>query len=332
MLNKKAAPVLLALLCAVLVLSGCAATTPSFPTKNITMIVPYTAGGSADLLARTMEKPAFKQFGQSLVITNLPGGGGTLAWNELAGSKPDGYTLGITAFGLILQPLYGDTRYHYATALDPIAQLASYPVLLAVRADQPWQNINDFIQYAKKHPGEIKFGHGGLGASQHLFGEIFAKEAGIDIVQVPFRGDSEALAALLGGHIQIAFMAPTALKEHVKSGSVKILAVSSEQRLTDPTLATVSTFREQGVNLVFQIWFGVGAPKQLPPEVKQRLEASFKNIINDPEFKKNVDNLGLTVDYLDSKQSTVKWIEQNDTMSKFLKESGIDEKVNAQKN
>ena len=330
MLNKKSGLITI-ILCAALILSGCA-TTPAFPTKNITMIVPYTAGGPADLMARTMEKPAYQKFNQSLVITNMPGGGGTLAWNELAGANPDGYTLGITTMALILQPLYGDTRYHYATALDPIAQIVSYPVVVVARADQPWQNINDLIQHAQNHPGEIKFSHSGIGASHHLFGEIFAKEAGINIVQVPFRGDSEALAALLGGHTQIAFMGPTSVKEHVKSGSVKILAVSSEQRLTDPALASAPTFKEQGLNLVFQIWYGVGAPKQLPPDVKQRLADGFKAIAQDPEFRQNVENLGLTVDYLDSKQSTVKWIEQNDKMVKFLKESGIADLVKAQKN
>ena len=222
-----------------------------YPDKPINLIVPYTPGGSSDLLARTLEKPAYQQFGQALIINNIAGAGGMAAWNELAGSKPDGYTLGITGLAVILQPLYGDTRYHYATALDPIAQIASYPVVLAARADQPWQNLDDFIQYAKNHPGEIKFSHAGLGAGHHLFGEIFAKEAGINIVQVPFRGDSEALAALLGGHTQIIFTAPTSVKEHVKSGSIRILAVASEQRLTDPALTTAPTFKEQGLNLVF---------------------------------------------------------------------------------
>ena len=165
MFKKKAVPIMTALLCAALLLSGCAATTPTFPTKNITMLVPYTAGGSADLLARTMEKPAFQHFNQALVVTNMPGGGGTLAWNELAGAKPDGYTLGITAMAVILQPLFGETRYHYATALDPIAQLVSFPMMAVVRADQPWNNLNDFVSYLKDHPGEVKFGHSGLGGS-----------------------------------------------------------------------------------------------------------------------------------------------------------------------
>ena len=155
MFKKDSFLIMIALLCAVLLLSGCAATTPAFPTKNMTMIVPYTAGGATDLIARTMEKPAHQQFGQSLVVTNMPGAGGTLAWNELAGSKPDGYTLGITTMAVILQPLYGETRYHYATALDPISQMVSYPAVLVIRSDQPWQNIKEFIQYAKAIPAKL---------------------------------------------------------------------------------------------------------------------------------------------------------------------------------
>ena len=254
------------------------------------------------------------------------------AWNELAGANPDGYTLGITSMVLILQPLYGDTRYHYATALDPIAQIATYPVVLAVRADQPWQNIDDLIGYAQRYPGGLKFAHSGPGTAHHLLGEVFARETGTAIVQVPFRGDSEALAALLGGHTQIAFLAPTSVKEHIKNGTIKILAVAGEQRLKDPALASAPTFKEQGFNLVFQLWYGVGAPKQLPPEIKQKLVATFKDIINDPNFRKNVENLGLTVDYLDAQQSTVKWIEQNDNMARYLKETGIAEIIKDKKN
>ena len=157
------------------------------------------------------------------------------------------------------------------------------------------------------------------------------RETGIYIAQVPFRGDTEAVAALLGGHTQIAFMAPTSAKEHVKSGSIKVLAVASEQRLSDPAFASAPTFKEQDLNLVFQLWFGIGAPKQLPPDVKSRLEAGFKEIAQEPEFRRSVENLGLMVDYLDSQQSTTKWVEQNDNMSKFLKETGIDEIVKAKK-
>ena len=108
--------------------------------------------------------------------------------------------------------------------------------------------------------------------------------------------------------------------------------MASEQRLTDPVLASVPTFKEQGLNLVFLTWYGIGAPKQLPPDVKQRLVDGFREIAQDPEFRKNIENLGFTVDYLDSRQTTAKWIELNDKMAKFLKESGIAELVKAQKN
>ena len=304
----------------------------NYPDKPISLIVPYTPGGSADLLARILEKPAYQQFGQSLVITNIPGGGGIRGWNELADATPDGYTLGITAMAVILQPLFGETRYHYATALDPIAQLVSFPMMAVVHADQPWQNIGDLINYAKAHPGEIKFGHSGLGGSPHITGELFAKDSGVDIIQVPFRGDSEALAALLGGHVQLIFVSPPTLKEHIKAGNIKVLAVAGAERLNDPVFAGVPTFKEQGVKLESALWYGVGAPKQLPPVVKQRLVAGFKAIADDPEFRKNAANIGFTLDYLDAKQSTVKWIEQNERLLKLVNETGLAEKVKAQKN
>lgn len=302
-----------------------------YPNKPITLIVPFSAGGTADIMARTMEKVAMKYLGQPLVISNITGGGGTIGWNELAGSKPDGYTIGYVAPGILLQPLYGQTRYHYPSALEPLVQVNSVPISVVVRADQPWQNIGDLVKYAKQHPGELKFGHSGLGAIMHVGGEIFAKEAAIDIVQVPFRGDTEVLAALLGGHVQIMITTPQTIKEQVKGGKVKVLAIAVEQRLADPVFSQVPTFKEQGLNIVFGFWQGIGAPKTLPPTVKAKLAAGLKGILNDAEFKKKMDDLGITVEYLDPQEFADKWRSQGVSLTKNVKETGIADRIASQK-
>jgi tripartite-type tricarboxylate transporter receptor subunit TctC len=304
---------------------------PQYPNKPITVIVPFSVGGGLDLAARSLEKLAPKYLGQPLVIVNRPGGAGAIGWNELSGANPDGYTLGITGMDMLLLPSYGPTKYDYPTALDPLAQVASLPMVMAVQSEQPWQTVEDLIEYAKKHPGQLKFGHGGVGSFPHLLGEMFGQAAGITIEQVPFTGSGEGTANLLGGHVQIIFVNPMAVKEHVKNGTIRVLAVTSEQRMSDPVFAKVPTFKESGLDIALSNWYGIAAPKEMPVEVKNRLTEGFKQIIMDPEFINNIKNVGLQVDYLGSKESQDKWLSNNETLNKILKETDVLDKIKAQK-
>ena len=304
----------------------------NYPTKPITVIVPFSAGGGLDLVARALEKNALKYLGQPLVVVNKPGGAGTIGWNELVSSSPDGYTLGISAIDVLIQPLYGSTKYHYPTALEPIAQITTSQWIMAVPANQPWQDLNDIIRYAKQHPGQLKFGNTGIGSPPHILGETFAKIADINLEQVPFRGASDAIVALLGDHIQIVFTNPATVKEQLKNGTLRALATTGEQRLTDPDLAQIPTFKELGFDIVLTNWYGIVAPKDLPPEVKAKLEEGFKAIITDPEFKANIENLGLQVEYLNSEDSKEKWRLDGDKLAKTIQETGILEQIKAQKN
>lgn len=336
MLSKRLVSLLLICFCVTAVLSGCSTqqslqtTTEKYPTKPITIIVPFAAGGSLDVAARSMEKKSIQFLGQPFTVTNMPGGGATIGWNELVRSRPDGYTLGITSTAAILQPLYGQTKYHYPTALEPLAQIATIPVLIAVSTDRPWQSIDDIVQYAKQHPGEIKFGHPGLGTAFHVVGETFAKEANIDITQVPFQGDTEELAALMGGHVQLIIASP-AIKELVRSGKVRVLAVAGEHRLSDPVFEDVPTLKEQGINVVFSHWIGIAAPRDIPADIKAKLADGLKKIIEDPEVKESIENMGMTVEYLSPEDSVNKWVADSERLSKIVKETGIVERIAAQK-
>lgn len=336
--RKIVAPALVALLAAAALSTGCgapAAAPPAaakYPTKPITMIVPYPAGGTADMMARAMEKLAKQYLGQQLVITNIPGGAATNGWNELAGAKADGYTIGYVGNGIILQPLYSQTRYHYPTALEPLAQAGSIPVAIVALADQPWKSVDELVKYAKEHPGEIKFGHSGIGSGNHIAGEMFAKEAGVNIAQVPFRGEAEALAALLGRHIQLMVTSLPAVKDHMKTGKVRVLAQTGEKRLTDPDFKDVPTFKEHGLNVVMNIWHGLGAPKGLPEDVKARLVEGFKGIMNDPEFKKTMDAMSMGVEYQGPKEFAGTWTADAARLTKIVQETGIAERIASQKN
>lgn len=303
-----------------------------YPTKPINLIVPFAAGGSVDMMARTIEKVALKHLGQPLIVTNIPGGAATIGWNELAGSKPDGYTIGVIGLSSLLQPLYGETRYHYPTALEPFVQVMSIPAIAVVRTDQPWSNMQDLLNYARLHPGEIKYGHPGLGTGNHVAGEMVTMNSGVSLTQVPFKGEAEALTALLGGHIQLMFTTPPSIKEHVKSGKVKVIGVAREQRLTDIVFKEAPTFKEQGLDVILSFWYGFGAPKGLSENEKAKLIAGLQAMVNDPEFKQNMEKSGMPIEYLGPQDFTEKWAAESTRLTKIVKETGIAERIAGQKN
>ncbi|WP_093795844.1 tripartite tricarboxylate transporter substrate binding protein [Sporomusa acidovorans] len=306
--------------------------TEKYPAKPITIIVPFAAGGSMDMIVRVLEKSAPRDLGQPFIVVNMPGGAGAVGMNELAGAPTDGYTIGIVGVNLILQPIYGQTRYHYPTALEPLVNIVSSPIIMATLADKPWNNLNELVSYAKQHPGEIKFGHAGLGTGTHIAGEMFAQEVNISIKQVPFRGDAEALTSLLGDHVQLVFAAtPAALKEHIKNGTIKVLAITDEHRLTLQGFENIPTFKEQGINVGFSLWNGIAVPKGLSADAKARLTAGLKAMINDPEFKKNMEELGMSVQYMGPDEFSARWIEDNAKLTKIVKETGIAELIATQK-
>lgn len=327
---------LVALLTLGLLTTGCSANkapaaTTQYPTKPVTVIVPFAAGGGSDLMVRAMEKLAPKYLGQPLVVVNKPGGAATIGWNELAASPPDGYTLGVTNISLTLQPLYGPTKYNYPVDLEAIAQATTIPIFLVVKSDSEFKTLADFIKYAKQNPGKIKYSHAGLGQSTHVAAELFAKNADIKIEQVPFSGGSEALTTLLGGHVQAMMASAAEVTNYIKDGKLRALGVAEEKRLTDPVTKDIPTFKEQGVDTVFQVWQGIGATKGLPEDVKNKLAEAFKGIINDPEFKSSATNLSMNVEYLGPSEFSAKWKSESERFKKLVIETGIAEKIASQK-
>ncbi len=200
-----------------------------------------------------------------------------------------------------------------------------------IKGDQPWESVTEIVDYAKNHPKEVKFGHWGTGSISHVVGQTFAQATKISLEQVPFRGGAEAVTALLGGHVQIAFLSPLSVKEHMKSGTVKVLAVTTDQRLTDPVFAQVPTFKEQGIDIVISDWFGIVAPKEMPVEIKNKLAKGFESIITDPAFKKNMENAGLQIEYLSPQDSVAKWLNDNKKLDRLVNETGILDLIKAQK-
>lgn len=334
-MTKKIVVLLAGILSVLFLASGCASMQGKtdgglepYPSKPITLLVPYSAGGAPDTLARTLSKFSGKYLGQSMVVLNKPGGSTTVALNELAGARPDGYTLSIVSNNVITQPLYGPTQYDYPTALEPLALITSGPRVAVVRADSPWKNLAELTSYARQHPGAIKYGHIGLGGPPHIVGEMYAQEAKIEIEQVPFAGPTEAITALLGGHVQLIFVSSPEIREYVKSGQARALAVSDIKRQTMPEFVAVPTFQEEGLNVVVKTWLGIGAPKGLPAEVKERLSAGIKAIVQDPEFRQS---LGLYIEYLGPTEAAAAWLDEKERMGKVLKDTGLAERIAAEK-
>lgn len=296
-----------------------------YPTHEIKFIVPFDAGGGSDLHARALQKVAAKYLGHSMVIINKPGGGANIGLHEIAKSAPDGYTIGLSVPEVIFHSVYGTAKYHYLTALDPLAQLVSSPFLLVVNAESPWNTIEDMIQYAKSTP--LKFAHGGIGSASHVIGEAFTKATDIKSLQVPFRGGGEKTTMLLGKHVDVVLINLSPVKEHIKAGKLKVLAITGSKRLEDPAFSNIPTLKELGIDVEYNDWYGIVAPKPLPPEIKTKLSADLKKMILDPEFKAAVEKLGTHLDYLSPEESQEKWIQDAKRLKKIVAETGIAEQI-----
>lgn len=325
------------LFAALLLGAGMAAAAPAvgqedYPNRPITMIVPYSPGGSTDLTARLIASGLEEELGQTIVISNQPGAAAMIGLNALVEAEPDGYTIGMTNSGMVVQPLYGISQYNYATDLQALAQVGEVPFVLAVGADSPHETIEDLIAYAKEHPGEIKLGITGVGNTAHIGPEHLELEAGFDMEPVNFDGGAPLIAALLGGHIQAAGNNPVDLKEHVRAGTIRVLLVFGEERLEDPLFADVPTAKEKGYDVVVTLWQGVGAPKGLPDPVLERLDTAFQAVLNDAEMQAEITELGLEPVVLDAAAFAEKWVNDQNRMEKIVTDTGILEIIKSQTN
>ncbi len=331
---KKVWSLLVVVLCSVVVIAGCSSSggKGAYPNKSVEFIIPFNAGGSSDLMVRAMEKQFTDVFGKSLTITNTGGAGGILGWNDLGDKTADGYTIGSANTSMLLQPLYGGTKYDYIEAFEPIALAATIPIVIAVQASSPFETIEDLIEHAKANPGTLTYAHAGLGSITHVTAELFALEAGIQMEQVPFAGGGPALTALLGGHVDLISGNTGEFKAQIQDGAMRALAITQEHRIEDEVFKDVPTLMEKGFDVNLQVWQGVGAPKGLPDDVKKTLDEGFGKIINDPAFIASVEDIGMNVNYLNAEEFGKLWESQRAVFKQVVESSGILELIQSQKN
>jgi tripartite-type tricarboxylate transporter receptor subunit TctC len=263
----------------------------SYPTRPIRLIIGYTPGGSADLTARLMGQWLSERLGQSFVVENRPGGGTNIATEAALRAAPDGYSLLLVApANAINATLYSKLNFNFLLEMVPIAGIIRCPNVVVVNPEVPVKTIPELIAYAKANPGKLNMASSGNGSTIHMSGELFKMLTGIDMLHVPYRGGAPALTDLLSGQVQVMFDNIPTCAEHVKSGKLRGLAVTSMRRSEVlPDLPTVADFLP---GYEASAWYGLAAPKGTPPEIVETLNKAVNAILADPAAKTRFGELG----------------------------------------
>jgi tripartite-type tricarboxylate transporter receptor subunit TctC len=265
----------------------------NYPNKTIRIVVPFTPGGSTDILARAIGIELGKAWGQSVIVENIAGAGGSIGADKVAKSAADGYTLLMGHIGtLAVNPsLYPDLPYQPLRDFAPVAWVARVPNVLVVHPSVPAKNVKEFIALAKSKPGQLNYGSGGNGSAANLATEYLKVQTNISLLHIPYRGTAPAVTDLLGGQIQVLFTGAPAVIGQIKSGQLRALGVSSPQRLD--SLPDVPTVAESGYkNFEADQWYGVVAPKGTQPEIVAKLNAQINRALQSPELKNRLNNEG----------------------------------------
>lgn len=282
--------------------TGFAAAQAAWPSKPITMIVPFPPGGLADLVARPVAEAMARELGQPVVIENKAGAGGGIGMALVSKAPADGYTVLMSLSSLTVLPeadvVLGRNQMYALNSLRPIARFTADPTVLAVRADSPWKTARDFVEDAKKRPGAINYGSSGNYGTMHVPMEILSQNAGIKMTHVPFTGAGPAVVALLGGQIDAVSSGPATVLQHVKAGKLRVLAHWGNGKLD--ALPDVPALKAAGYNAEYAQWSGLFIPAATPEPVAQRLRAAARVAAMDPKVKEVILNAGSPILYQDT--------------------------------
>ncbi|HET6265688.1 MAG TPA: tripartite tricarboxylate transporter substrate binding protein [Usitatibacter sp.] len=268
----------------------------TYPSKPVTIVVPFTPGGSSDITARTVAAKLQESLGQSFVIDNKPGANGSLGGKFVAAAAPDGYTLFVGSIGVFaINPvLYKDLGYHPLKDYELLSVAVRTPNALVTRANFPAGNMQEFVEYVRKNPGKVSFASSGTGSSDHLTAALFWQKTGTSGIHVPYKGGSAAHLDIIAGNVDVSFQNLGSITQHVKAGKMKLLAVTGDKR--DPAAPDTPTLAEAGVpGIEVYSWQAFVAPKGLPQNVKDRLQPALVAAIRHPDVVKRFTELGFEV-------------------------------------
>ena len=274
----------------------------AWPTRPITMIVPFPPGGLADLVARPVAEAMSRELGQPVIIENKAGAGGGIGMGLAARAKPDGYTVLMALSSLTVIPeadaVLGRAPMFALADLRPIARFTADPTVLAVRADSPWKTVQEFVEDVKKRPGAINYGSSGTYGTMHVPMEILSQSAGLKMTHVPFTGAGPAVVALLGGQIDAVSSGPATVLQQVKAGKLRVLAHWGSGPLS--ALPDVPSLKDAGYNAEYAQWSGLFIPRDTPEPIAQRLRAAARAAAQDGKVKEVILNAGSPVLFQDS--------------------------------
>ncbi len=276
---------------------------PDYPKRPITLVVPYAPGGPTDTAARILAQGLQESTGANVIVENVPGGGATVGSGQVSRAKPDGYTLlwGGKSTHALAPNLRPDLSYHPFNSFEPVAMVGSQPYVLTVRTDSPYKSAADLVKDAKARPGALNYSSPGIGSAPHLASELFVLRTGIDARHIPYKGGAPAMMAVLSGEVDYYIDTPTLPKTQAEGGKVRLLGVSSKDRL--PDMPDVPTFKELGYDgLEMQTWFGIFAPKDTPQDIVNWLNEKINAVLRDPKAAQALANAGFDVEIMTPQQ------------------------------
>jgi tripartite-type tricarboxylate transporter receptor subunit TctC len=313
-------------LLAVLLLGACTAVpalAQGYPERPLTIVVPYPAGGSADILARTVGQKLSVQLEQPVIIENKAGAGTAIGARFVAEARPDGYTLLLgTVSSQAINPAMSKVGYDPVKDFVPVSALASIPFVLVANPGVSYGNVRDLIAAAKQNQGSISYASAGPGTSNHLAGEMLASAAKIQLLHVPYKGSAPALADVLAGHVPLMFDLQTTSLPNIATHKLKALAVTSSQR--SPLLPGVPTVAESGLpGFEVSAWFGVFAPAKVPAPVLKKLSAAMARVLEDPALAQRLRDLGAEPDARSAAQFSAYVAEEAGKYAAVVKTAGL---------
>lgn len=275
--------------------SNIASAQKDWPTKSISLIVPFAAGGPTDSIARLIAVPMGQALGQTVVVENVPGAGGTIASTKVSRAAPDGYTIYIHHMGMATaQALYDKLPYDPMTSFDYIGQVADVPMVLLGKKDLPANNFKELEAYIRANGSKVTMANAGPGAVSQLCGLLFQSRLGVKLTNIPYKGTGPALTDLLGGQVDLLCDQTTQTIPYIKDGRVKAFGTTTMKRL--PAIPNVPTLNEQGLKgFEVKVWHGVYAPKGTPQAIQDKINAALKKALNTPDVKKRLEDANIDI-------------------------------------
>jgi tripartite-type tricarboxylate transporter receptor subunit TctC len=299
----------------------------TYPDRPIRLVVAFVPGGATDTVARNISEDLKKALGQSIVVENRPGANGYLAWNHVASSEPDGYTLLLAENALgISQALHkkASSPFDPLTQYDAIAGLATSPSALVLANNVPANTVKELVAYSKTVPGKMNYASAGVGSVSHLNFEVFKDGTGLDAVHVPYKGGGQAIQDVIAGHVPMTIGSVQVAKSLLESGKVKAVGVTSRAR--SPAMPNVPTLVEAGMkpaDVDLRFWFAVFAPKGLPAPVKAKIEKAVQTVTEDAQVRERLAKLDITPEFTPSAEMRVKLENEIKNWTKFIDGKGI---------